>query len=321
MINHAAEKIWEVIVVGGAAAGLTAALYASRRGLSTLVITADLGGQMSITDDIANYPGIDFITGPGLTTAVRNQALKYGATITLDRVLAVTAGAPHQITTTQGHYQARTVILAFGLTPRWLGVEHEATLTGRGVSYEVSAELSPYRDQVVAVVGGGNAAVTAAIRLATVAKTVYVIHRRDEFSAEATLKQQLAQPVNVVIRLASEVVGLRGDERLTGIEVHDIVSDTVETLAVDQLIIHIGYQTNTAWLDGVVTRNERGLIVIDDRCRTSQPGIFAAGDVTTIPYKQIVISAGEGAKAAIAAEQYLAHRPDTDPVIPDWGTK
>lgn len=321
MTEQSSAKIWDVIVVGGAAAGLTAALYASRRGLSTLIITADLGGQMSLTDDIPNYPGIDLITGPELTTAFRGQAERAGATIVIDRVTALMPGAVHQLTTTDGRYEARAVILAFGLTPRWLGVARETELTNHGLSYEVGSDRSIYQGRSVAVVGGGNAAVSAAIRLAAVANTVELIHRRDGLSAEAKLKQKLSELSNVKINLHSEVVDLVGGTQLTGIEIRDIVSNTVKNLAVDHLIIHIGYQASTDWLGEMVQRNDRGQIVIDERCRTNQPGIFAAGDVTTMPYKQIVISAGEGAKAAIAAEQYLNQREDIDPVRPDWGSK
>lgn len=315
------ERPWDVIIIGGAAAGLTAALYASRRGLRTLILTADLGGQMGITDEIANYPGINFITGPNLTTAIHQQVTEQGVTTIIDRVVALEPGQPHRVHTTQAVFETRAVILAFGLSPRLLDADRETELVGRGVSYDVDAQSSRHHGQSVAVVGGGNAAVSAALRLAGTASTVHLIHRRDTLSAEQALQQQLLKAPNIICHLSHEVTKLEGVDHLTGIIIRDNVGKIDTALTISQLIIHIGFISATQWLEGVVDRNDRGMITIDDRCRTNQPGIFAAGDVTTIPYRQIVISAGEGAKAAIAAVQYLAGQEDITPIVHDWGLK
>lgn len=307
---------YDIIVVGGASAGLTAGLFAARRGWRVALIATDVGGQMTLTNSISNYPGIVHITGEALARTMLTQIESAGVAVIYDRVVEIKKKADsYTVTTTASSITAKAIILAFGLSPRPLEVPGEEKLIGQGISYGVNHNLEIYRYQTVVVVGGGNSAVAAALQLAPIAHQVYLLHRRDTLRADKALVDQLIMNSNVEVILSAEVVAAAGDDRLTEISIHDINGN--RSLACGQLIIQIGFVSNTSWLSATVKRDKLGMIVIDDRCRTSQPGIFAAGDVTTIPFRQIVISAGEGAKAALSADQYL-HGTEKQPIVPDW---
>lgn len=307
---------YDIIVVGGASAGLTAALFAARRGWQVALIATDIGGQMTLTSSISNYPGVVHITGEALARTMLTQVESAGVTVVYGRVISVQKkGDGYDVATAASLFTAKVIILAFGLSPRPLEVPGEAALIGKGISYGINHDLEIYRYQTVAVVGGGNSAVTAALQLVPVAHQVYLLHRRDTMRADKILVDQLTDNSNVEVILSAEVVRVAGDNQLTEISIRDI--DGNRSLACGQLIVQIGFISQTDWLGKIVKRDKLGMIVIDDRCRTSQPGIFAAGDVTAISFRQIVISAGEGAKAALSADQYLRQTED-QPIVPDW---
>lgn len=307
---------YDIIVVGGAAAGLTAALFAARRGWQVALVATDTGGQMTLTDRITNYPGITAVTGVVLARTMRAQAETAGVTVIADRVVSIHPDSQRMtVATATAALTSRAVILAFGLSPRLLAVPGEAALVGRGVSYGLPPDLAVYHEQTVIVVGGGNSAVTAALTVASVARRVYLLHRRDTLRADQSLIDQLTAQPNITVMLSTEVTAVDGNNCLTAISLRDTNGN--RSLPGDQLVVQIGFVSQTDWLGSIVKRDVQGMIMIDDRCRTSQPGIFAAGDATTIPYRQIVISAGEGAKAALAADQYLRGT-ETQPIIPDW---
>lgn len=316
-------KKYDVIIIGAGPAGLAAAIYTLRKELSTLIVSEDVGGQVIITNEVENYPGVDLVTGPQLMTTFRKQVEKFGGQFVLTRATTIKQQADNSfvVKTRDAEYQSLVVILAFGLTPRSLGVPGEDQFKGRGVAFCATCDAPFYKDKIAAVVGGGNSAVEAAEELSRVAKKVYLIHRRDIFNADQILIDKLPELKNLEMFLNSEILEFRGDLKLRQIVVHDRTGAKADfTLDVDGTFLEIGYITQTDWIRDVVDLNERGEIVVDDKNQTSRTGVFAAGDVTTLAFKQIVISAGEGAKAALTASQYIS-RTTGRVAVPDWGKK
>lgn len=301
-------KNYDVIIVGAGAAGLSAALYATRRKLSTLVLSRDLGGQTSTTMDIENYPGVDFATGPDLMNQFADQAKKFGAEIKLEGVTEIKqTNSGFELTGDTGEiYHARSIILAFGKSHRHLDVPGEREFMNKGVVYCATCDAPLFEGKVVAVVGGGNASLDATLLLTKIASKIYLIHRRDEFRAEGVLVDKVKADSKVELVLNSSVKEIKGNQF-----VNAVVVDTPngeQELAVEGVFVEIGQQVFTDFVKELVALNSVGEIVVDNFNQTSRPGIFAAGDVTTVPFKQTVISAGEGAKAALAAYNYLAGR-------------
>lgn len=299
---------YDIVIVGAGAAGLTAALYSVRRKLSTLVLSQDLGGQTATTMDIENYPGVDFSTGPDLMHHFANQAKKFGAEIVLDGVTEIIpAEAGFAISTASGvSYQARAVILCFGKTHRHLDVPGEKEFLNKGVVYCATCDAPLFEGKPVAVIGGGNSAMDAAILLSKIASQIYLIHRRDEFRAEQVLIDKVTHDPKVELVLNSTVKAIQGEQFVSGLIVSTPTGE--RELAVEGVFVEVGQVVNTQFLQSLVQLNETGEIVIDQNNQTSHPGVFAAGDVTTVPFKQTVISAGEGAKAALAAYNHLQGR-------------
>ena len=306
------RKGYDVIIVGGSAAGLTAALFARRREMKTLVVTKDIGGQISETLNIENYPGLEKVKGPELAGAIEKQAKKFGAEVRIEEVVEVRASKGENsketffVKTKEGNeYAGRSLILAMGKTPRSLNVPGESKFLGKGVSYCATCDAPLFRDKTVAVVGGGNAAFDAALLLSKIATKVYLIHRRKEFRAfESVVKELKSQP-NVEFVLDSVVTELKGDEFLSAVVVKNKVDGSVQELAADGLFIEIGSEVNTGFVKDFVELDELGQIRINKYTETSRPGVFAAGDVTDTQFKQIIVAAGEGCKAALAAYNYL----------------
>lgn len=313
---------YDVIIVGGGPSGLTAALYSARKELKTLVIAQDIGGQVTITNEIENYPGIDFISGPELMTNFRKQVEKFGGKFAFEEAIEVEKTADgFRVKTTSHEYEATAVILAFGLTPRSLGVPGEDKFKGRGVAFCATCDAPLYKGKTVAVVGGGNSAIEAVTELCKIATKVYLIHRRDVFVADQVEVDRLKTFSNLEILLKHEIVEFKGSNRLETIVVKDNSGQKENfELTVDGTFLEIGYITQTKWISSLIDLNDKGEIAVDAKCATSVPGIFAAGDVTDLAYKQIVISAGEGAKAALSAYKYISHINGLMP-IPDWGKK
>lgn len=319
------QKIYDTIIIGAGAAGLTAALYASRRAMKILMITQDIGGQAATTNEIENYPGVGFITGPDLMNKFKEQAEKFGAEIIYAEVIGVVKGEDEKktpiftVTTNTEAYIGHSVILAYGLTHRHLGVPGEKEFGAKGVSYCATCDAPLFKNKPVAVVGGGNSAVDAALLLAKLCPKVYLVHRREEFRAEAVLVEQLKQE-HIELVLNSEVKEVRGDTRVRSLVVAD-ASDTakVRELTVEGVFVEVGFIVNSKLIEGLVELDARKQVKISPDAETSQPGIFAAGDITTISYKQIVISAGWGATAALKAYEYLQKVKGFRGVSIDWG--
>ncbi|MBI2483225.1 FAD-dependent oxidoreductase [Candidatus Uhrbacteria bacterium] len=314
---------FDVLVIGAGPAGLAAAMFTARRGLRTCVLSKDIGGQAALTDTIENYPGIASVSGRSLVETMRGQATRDGADWQFGEAISIVSDASlHLVRTAEGTtIAARTIILAFGLTPNDLDCLGEAPLRGRGLYYSAVADAPMQDGKTVAVVGGGNAAVTAALELAPRAARVYCIHRREEFRAEQVLLDRLLALPNVVCCRSTVVAEVRGDDRVRELVLAPATDGASRVLAVDSVFVQIGYSAKTNWLDGVVARNARREVMIDRDCQTNAPGIFAAGDITDISYKQAVISAGEGVKAALQAFKYLQTQAGRPAVMFDWEVK
>jgi thioredoxin-disulfide reductase len=299
--------MYDVIVLGAGAAGLSAALYATRRALKTAVLNKEFGGQTATTLAIENYPGIDKVEGPELMMRFRAQAEKYGAEIVNDPAVSIEKQNDKFVVTGQSGktYETKTIVLAFGKTPRRLNVPGETEFANKGVVYCATCDAPLFAGKDVAVVGGGNSAVDVALLLSKIAKQVYLIHRRDTFKAEQILVDRLKQATNVTFVLNSAIESIYGEQFVTGVKIKDSLTERISDLVVQGVFVEIGYEVKADFLPDCVKLNGTGEVIIDQLNQTSCPGIFAAGDSTSVPNKQTVISAGEGAKAALSAYNYI----------------
>lgn len=296
---------YDVIVVGAGAAGLTAALYAARRNLRVLVVSQDIGGQAATAAAVENYPGLERVDGLALMLTMKAQAERFGATVILDDVRRTTRdGQWFVVGAAEGAYRSRTLILAHGLTRRHLDVPGEERFAGKGVSYCATCDAPLFKGRAVAVAGGGNSAMDAALLLAAFCPTVSLITINGELHGERVLVDRLAQTPNVRIMTRTKTVAIEGDATVTGLVVER--GGRRETIPVGGVFVEIGLTVNPGLVSGLLPLDERNQIIINPIDNgTNVPGLFAAGDVTTVAQKQIVVSAGEGAKAALGAYAYL----------------
>lgn len=300
--------IYDVIILGGGPAGYSAALYAARAGLSTLVLEKLFaGGQMTQTTQIDNYPGLPKgIDGVTLGMEMQAGAERFGVKTVYTEATSVSLDADVKIVhTAQGVFESKTLIIATGADHRHLGLEQEEALIGRGVAYCAACDGMMYRGKTVAVVGGGNSAAADAALLARVAQKVYLIHRRDTLRASKIYHQPLEETANLEFIWNSAVTELLYDDKLTGIAVTDVNTGAQRQIALDGLFISIGRQPETKLFRGQLELDEQGYLVADETTRTSLPGVFAAGDVRTKAVRQIVTATADGAVAAYMAEEYL----------------
>ncbi|MEK7096432.1 MAG: thioredoxin-disulfide reductase [Patescibacteria group bacterium] len=304
----------DVIIIGAGPAGLTAAIYTSRRSLSTLIISADIGGQVIKTYDIENYPGFDNISGLDLISKFREQATKFGAKIENAEVKKIEPkNGTFIVSTASASYDTKSIILAFGKKPRELAVPGEEKLKGHGISYCATCDAPFYKGRDVAVIGGGSSALDAALLLSKYASRVYIIHRTAEFRGEQHLIDRLKSNPNIEIIFNTEVLEIKGDNTVTSV----ILKDGKE-IPVGGVMVEVGYVVDRKLAEGLVNIDQTNQIIVDNRQQTSVPGIFAAGDLTQTPYKQVVISAGEGAKAALSAFDYIQKLEGKKGIIADW---
>lgn len=301
------EIIYDTVILGGGPAGYTAALYAARAGLSTLVVEKfSPGGQMTETPLIENYPGFDEgVDGFTLGMKMATAAERFGAVTRTSEALSVElTGSPKRIVTDSGEIWAKSVILATGARHRHLGVAGEEALVGRGVGYCAACDGMLYRGKTVAVVGGGNSAASDVMVLSKLCRKVYLIHRRDTLRATRIYHEPLMKAENVEFLWNTQVTGFLSEGRLTGVTL--LREGKEETLALDGLFISIGRSPETELYRGQVTLDEQGYVVADESTKTNLPGVFVAGDLRTKSLRQIVTAASDGAAAAHAAEEYLA---------------
>jgi alkyl hydroperoxide reductase subunit F len=301
------EDLFDVIVIGGGPAGLNAALYSKRKGNHVGIVAGILGGQVMNTSVVENYLGLDTLSGDALVEAFTGH-LNTLEVPTLEFVMVEGISSHkniHSIHLNDGStIKSKTIILATGSQSRKLGIPGEDELAGRGVAYCAICDAPLYKGKDVMIAGGGNAAVEAAIDLSKVAKSVTILHR-SQFRADQILIDQLASKTNVTIHLDTQVLEIVGKDFVTGALVKDKQTNEIREVAGDGFFIEIGHIPNTDTFKDVVEINAHGEVVTDERKRTNIPGIFAAGDMTTVPYKQIIIATAEGATAALAANDYL----------------
>lgn len=300
--------IYDVIILGGGPAGYTAALYAARAGLSTLVLEKLFaGGQMTQTTQIDNYPGLPKgIDGVTLGMEMQAGAERFGVKTVYSEATAVSLeGDIKTIHTPQGNFECKTLIIATGADHRHLGISKEAELVGRGVAYCAACDGMMYRGKTVAVVGGGNSAAADAALLARVAEKVYLIHRRDSLRADRVYHEPLKNTSNLEFVWNSTVTELLHDERLTAVTVTDVTTGAERQISLDGLFISVGRQPATGLFRGILALDNQGYIIADESTCTSVPGVFAAGDVRTKAVRQIVTATADGAVAAHMAEKYL----------------
>lgn len=303
------ETHYDVIIIGGGPAGLTAGLYTSRAKLRTLLVERMImGGQVMTTTKVENYPGFPGgIDGPELMLRFQEHCQEFGLEVRSGEVEQLSEHAGIKTLQIDGEaVTARAVIITTGAEPRKLGVEREAELTGRGVSYCATCDGAFFRNVPVAIVGGGDTAAEEALFLTRFASKVYLIHRRGELRATKILQERLAANAKVEILWNSAVAGLVADNSgLTGVRLQDLANDSERELPLAGLFVAIGVTPKAHFLADVVKLDDDGHILTDAECRTSIPGVFAAGDVRKKILKQIATAVGDGAVAAIMAEKYL----------------
>src|SRR3989338_923213 len=299
--------MYDAIIIGAGAAGLTAAIYTCRKKLKTLIISIDIGGQTNLTSHIENYPGTGPMHGVELMRRFQDEAIGFGAELIMGKVNKVDKmDNSFSISLANGEtYESKALILAYGKVPKSLGIEGEEKFMGRGVSTCVTCDAPLYKNREVAVIGGGNSAVEGALESGTIARKVYLIHRRDAFRADEITVEKLKNNKNIELVLNSIPTKVIGEKNVDGIEVENIVTKEKRELKIEGIFIEIGYVVDTSFVQHLVKVNEKKEIIVDERCNTSHPGIFACGDITPVPFKQTVIAAGEGSKAALECYRWL----------------
>jgi thioredoxin reductase (NADPH) len=298
---------YEVVIIGGGPAGLTAGLYAARAGLKSLLVERGIfGGQIVNAKLVENYPGFpEGISGPELGDFMRRQATKYGLETLITEVTGVRTGKAYEVSTTEGNLQTRSIIIAAGSEYRKLGVDGEERLSGCGVSYCATCDGFFFRDREVAVVGGGDTAITDALELAQHCRKVYIIHRRDRLRATKAVQEKAFSQPKIELVWNTVVHEIVGDRMLRSLRLRNVKTGQSSDLEVDGIFVAVGLEPNSQVFSQIVPLDEAGFIVTDELMRTSAPGIFAAGDVRHNSFRQVITAAGDGATAAMSAFKYV----------------
>lgn len=302
------EHIYDIIIIGGGPAGYTAALYAARAGFdSVLIEKLSAGGQMALTGDIDNYPGFDEgIDGFTLGMKMQQGAERFGAKTEYGEVLNVDfSGEIKKIETDSKTFFSKTVVISSGANPKELDLENETELIGKGVHYCAHCDGRFYKDKTVAVIGGGNSAAADALYLSRLAKKVYLIHRRDKLRAENVYKKPLLEAQNIEFLWNTTAEKFLVQNKVTGLEIKNVLSGETENIYCDGVFISIGRKPATEFLKDEVELDKNGYIVADETTKTNIDGVYAAGDVRTKAFRQIVTAVADGATAVHYAEEYL----------------
>ncbi|MEK7190015.1 MAG: FAD-dependent oxidoreductase [Patescibacteria group bacterium] len=300
----------DILILGGSAAGVTAAIYAARRKLDIKLIAGDIGGEIATTDIIENYPGYSTVGGLELAGKFKEQ-LKYNNAVVDEGWLAkkiekkdgyfiVTA---KNFSSEKQTYETKALIVATGVHPRRLGVPGEQELFHRGVTYCAVCDAPLFKNKIVAVVGGGNSALESALMLGEIASQIFLLNRNKQFKGETVLIEKVNQHPKITVLTQSKTQRILGEKSVIGVEYEDATGQTKQ-IAVNGVFVHAGWEPNSDFID-FVKKNDRGEIMVDKNCATDVPGIFAAGDVTDTTYKQIIVAAGMGATAALSAVNFL----------------
>jgi thioredoxin reductase (NADPH) len=297
-----------VVIIGSGPAGLTAAIYAARAELKPVVISGmQPGGQITLTTMVENFPGFpDGIMGPDLMDNMRKQAERFGTRFIDEEVIEVDfKSKPFTIKTDSQEIKTKTVIIASGAVAKWLGVPGEKEFMGKGVSGCATCDGFFFRGKEVVVVGGGDTALEDALYLTKFANTVTIIHRRDQFRASKIMQERVFANSKIKIIWDSVVTEIKGDSKVTGVKIKNVKTGEEKELKTDGVFVAIGQSPATEIFKGQIEIDDQGFIVKKENTETSVKGVFVAGDVADRRYKQVIVAAGEGAKAAIDVEKYL----------------
>ena len=306
-----ADKIYDVIIIGSGPAGMTAAIYCARKGLDTLVIGKEVGGQVSKSAEIENYLGFGFSTGTELTKSFHDHIAKFKNIEHIHNVLVKVISQKDnkfQAKIDKGDsYTAKALIIASGRNPRELGVPGEKEYKNKGVSYCETCDGPLFKGKNTAVIGGGNSGLEAALALAKICPKVYLLEYAKELKGDKILQDKIKILDNLKIITQAQTLEFIGDKFLTGIKYKDFKTNQETEIKVAGAFIEIGWVPSIDF-DQISPKNDKNEIIVDKQCKTNIPGLFAAGDITDIGYWQIIIAAGEGAKAALSAYEYLSKR-------------
>jgi alkyl hydroperoxide reductase subunit F len=304
LVNYG--RIYDLIIVGAGPAGITAAIYAARKRMEFLLITVNIGGQVTYSSEIENYTGFQYITGEELTAKFYEHLKQYNFDLKIEDVKQVEPyGGIFNVETEYANYLGKTVIVATGRRPRELNVPGEREFKNRGVTYCATCDAPLFKDVDVAVVGGGNSGLEAVLQLMKIASKIYLIEIMSQLKADPILVEKAMASNKVEILTSTRVLEIIGDKTVRGIKVQK--GGETFSLPVRGVFVEIGSMPNSEIVD-FVEKNQWGEIIVNCACETSFPGLFAAGDVTNVPEKQIVIAAGEGCKATLSAFRYLSRK-------------
>ncbi len=296
--------MYELIIIGAGPAGITASIYAARKRVNFLVLTKDIGGQAALSSDIENYTGYQYITGRELAEKFEQHMREFQIEVRYEEVTGIARVEDgFEVKTDRGTYRCLALIIATGARPRMLNVPGEREFKNLGVTYCATCDAPLFAGKDVAVVGGGNSGLDATLQLMRIANRIYLIELGPELRGDEVMREKVKRSEKVTILTNTKVLEILGDKFVTGVAIER--NGNREVLKVQGVFIEIGYIPNSDLVTGIVELNEKGEIVIDDRCRTSVEGIFACGDVSSVAQKQIIVAAGEGAKAALGAYEYL----------------
>lgn len=307
-----AQHIVDLLILGSGPAGYTAGIYAARAGVKVMIVSGNQeGGQLTMTASIENFPGFEDISGYELMDKMKQQALKLGVQFVNDYIVEVDfSNRPFVCSSENGHsYQARAIIVATGSSARWLNLESEKKYLGYGVSACATCDGFFYRGRTVAVIGGGNSAVAEALYLATLADKVVLVHRRNQLRADKILQDRVLNNNKIVVEwnsVVEEVLGVDEPKKVTGLKIRNVETDVIKEIPLDGVFVAVGHKPNTDIFKSNLVLDSKGYIVTHENSSvTDVEGVFAAGDVKDPKYKQAVISAGSGAKAAMDAVEFL----------------
>ncbi|OIO35987.1 MAG: hypothetical protein AUJ74_03945 [Candidatus Omnitrophica bacterium CG1_02_44_16] len=300
----------DLIIVGAGPAGITAGVYAARKKIDFLMVSEDIGGQTALSSDVENYTGYQFITGTELVSKFEEHLKQFNVELkaneAVKRIVKANdsaGGVWFIVETAKEHYEAKSVIIASGRRPRWLSVKGEEGFRNKGVSYCATCDGPVFAEKIVAVIGGGNAALDAALQMMKIASKVYLININPKLSGDPVMRDKVESSNKVEVLNNAVTKEILGAKFVTGIKLEQ--GGVEKEIGLQGIFVEIGSVPNSGIID-LVKKNNGGEIIVDNLNRTSEPGIFAAGDVTDVPEKQIIVAAGEGAKAVLGAFRYLA---------------
>jgi thioredoxin-disulfide reductase len=302
------NNIYDSIIIGASAAGISSAIYLKRRGINFLILAKDIGGEMALSGIVDNYPGISKTTGLELTKKFKEHLESYGIEVINEEVIKLDKNNDLFVifTNKNNTYYSKTIIVATGSKPKKLNIPGEEEFYHKGVSYCSVCDMPLFKDKVVAIIGGGNSALEAGLMAADICKYAYIINKNPSFKGDKVLIEQLERKENIKIIYNALTQEIYGDKFVKGIKYLDTISNTIQDINVDGVFIHIGMKPNSEFIpDSWNVKNTYGEIIINKLCETNVAGLFAGGDVTDIPFKQIGIAVGHGIICALSTVNYL----------------